>query len=111
MIVSRYDFTTLSVCYLLTYLKFYEFSTKMSALKSISSFTVIVGAGGKAQLYDNNGKGFPISDGVMVQTPGSCVNNGRLSVLAAVRFNSTNILEICLHIQHRSEAVSPRESK
>ena len=111
MIAFQYDFTTLSICYLLTHLKFYEFSTKMSALKSISSFTVLVAAGGETQLYNNNGKGFPISDGVMVQTPGSCVNNGRLSVLAAVWFDPTNIVKIFLHVKHRSEAVSPRRSK
>lgn len=111
MTVSRYDFTTLSVYYMLTYSQFYEFSTKMSALKSISSFTVLVAGGGKAQLYDNNGQGFPMSDGVLVQTPGSCINNGRLSVLAAVRFNSTSKLETCLHVHHRSEPVSPRQLK
>jgi hypothetical protein len=71
----------------LTLVQFYAFSTDIPAFTSVSSFTVFVAwTSGKTQAYDNNGKGFPIFDGVIVQTPQSCVDNGRLRVLAAVCF-------------------------
>jgi Peroxidase len=71
----------------LTTTKFYSFKAHIPILTSISSFAVaIVNTGGRNQLYHNNGNWFPISDGVIVQTSRSCVNNGRLNVLAAVCF-------------------------
>lgn len=54
---------------------------------SISSFTVLVTRiDGQTETYDNNAKGFPVSDSVIVQTRQSCVNNGKLKVVAAVSF-------------------------
>lgn len=69
---------------LLTAFKFYSFRTDIPILTSISSFAVaVVSTSGGNRVYDNNGKWFPISDRVIVQTPRSCVSNGRLYVLAA----------------------------
>lgn len=71
--------------YFLTETQFYSFRAEISMQTSISSFIVqVTRADGKTQLYDNNAEGFPISDDVMVQTPQSCVNSGKLNILAAV---------------------------
>ncbi|TVY18408.1 WSC domain-containing protein, partial [Lachnellula arida] len=69
---------------------FYGFSSNLPADSSISSFTVAVTyTTGATQTYDNNGNGFPIEDSVIVQTPQSCQSNGNLTVIAAVRGNTT----------------------
>ena len=44
---------------------------------------------GTTQTYNNNGGGFPVSDSVIVQTPQSCLSNGNLTVLAAIRSTVT----------------------
>jgi hypothetical protein len=94
MINSPYILFRLFKIYnLLTTTKFYSFKAHIPILTSISSFAVaIVNTGGRNQIYDNNGKWFPISDGVMVQTPQSCVKSGRLNVSAAVCFARENIV-------------------
>jgi hypothetical protein len=82
---------------LLIHSQFHAFNADFPVLTSISSFTVLVAKiGGRSQTYDNNGKGFPVSDGVIVQTPQSCVSNGKLNVLAAVRSLLEKTLELCL---------------
>jgi hypothetical protein len=57
---------------------------------SISSFTVFVtDTSGTVETFNNNGAGFPISDSVIVQTPQSCLSDGNITVLAAVRATLT----------------------
>jgi hypothetical protein len=68
--------------------QFYSFSKDLPVVTSISSFTVLVtSTDGATQTYDNNGNEFPLSDHVIVQTPKSCVSNGKLHVVAAVSHN------------------------
>ncbi|KAG9236578.1 heme peroxidase [Amylocarpus encephaloides] len=65
---------------------FYGFSSNIPAVSSISSFTVTVAeTDGLTTTFSNNGGGFPVQDDVMVLGPQSCLSNGNLTVLAAVR--------------------------
>jgi hypothetical protein len=75
--------------------QFYSFSKDLPVVTSISSFTVLItSTDGATQTYDNNGNGFPLSDHVIVQTPNSCVSNGKLNVVAAV---SNNLERNCIY--------------
>jgi hypothetical protein len=65
--------------------QFYSFSSTLPSDTSISSFNVIIDlASGGSELHDNNGTGFPVQDSIMVQSPQSCLNQGNLTVVAAV---------------------------
>jgi len=68
------------------FFKFYSFSSNLPVDSSISSFTVLINlVSGSTETHDNNGAGYPVSDAVIVQTPQSCLSNGNLTVVAAVR--------------------------
>ncbi|ELR07035.1 hypothetical protein VC83_06745 [Pseudogymnoascus destructans] len=72
---------------------FYKFAASIDSTKSISSFTVKVAvAGGTTETHDNNGKGYPVEDSVILQSPQSCLeiftdadNNRTLTIVAAKR--------------------------
>ncbi|KAF2475461.1 heme peroxidase [Lindgomyces ingoldianus] len=66
---------------------FYGFSTKLSADTSISSFNVVITLpGGSTEVHNNNGNGFKVDDGVIFQSPQSCLDaTGKLTIVAAVR--------------------------
>lgn len=67
---------------------FYPIEAVIPASTGISSFTVTVNNNdGTSKLYDNNGKGYPLQDDVLFQTPQSCIKgtSGALTVVAAVR--------------------------
>jgi len=70
--------------------QFYGINANLPSSTSISSFTVLVtDTSGTVETFNNNGAGFPISDSVIVQTPQSCLSNGNITVLAAVRATLT----------------------
>ncbi|KAG6025053.1 hypothetical protein E4U41_001620 [Claviceps citrina] len=67
---------------------FYPIEAVIPASSGISSFTVTVNnEDGTGKLYDNNGKGYPLQDDILFQTPQSCIRgtSGALTVVAAVR--------------------------
>ncbi|KFZ05199.1 hypothetical protein V501_08553 [Pseudogymnoascus sp. VKM F-4519 (FW-2642)] len=72
---------------------FYKFAASIDSTKSISSFTVEVAvADGTTETHDNNGKGYPVEDSVILQSPQSCLeiftdtdNNRVLTIVAAKR--------------------------
>ncbi|KFY37608.1 hypothetical protein V495_07058 [Pseudogymnoascus sp. VKM F-4514 (FW-929)] len=76
---------------------FYKFAGSIDSTTSISSFTVEIAVdGGATETHDNNGKGYPVEDSVILQTPQSCMelftdadNNRTLTVVAAKRTAST----------------------
>ncbi|KAF4633357.1 hypothetical protein G7Y89_g4765 [Cudoniella acicularis] len=69
---------------------FYSFSSSLPSSSSISSFTVLITlTGGGTETYNNNGTGFPVQDSVIFQSPQSCLNDGNLTVYAAVRSTVT----------------------
>ncbi|KAG6009640.1 hypothetical protein E4U21_001704 [Claviceps maximensis] len=67
---------------------FYPIEAVIPASNGISSFVVTVNnKDGTSKLYDNNGKGYPLQDDILFQTPQSCIKgtSGALTVAAAVR--------------------------
>ncbi|KAG5990925.1 hypothetical protein E4U43_004158, partial [Claviceps pusilla] len=67
---------------------FYPIEAVIPASSGISSFVVTVNnKDGTSKLYDNNGKGYPLQDDILFQTPQSCIKgtSGALTVAAAVR--------------------------
>ncbi|CAG8960213.1 hypothetical protein HYFRA_00012731 [Hymenoscyphus fraxineus] len=76
---------------------FFSFSSNIPASSSISSFTVAVAeTGGLTTTFSNNGGGFPIQDTVIVQSSQSCLSNGNLTVVAAVRSTSTTPVNLII---------------
>jgi hypothetical protein len=87
---------------------FYGINANIPATSSISSFTVVVtGTSGTIETFNNNGAGFPISDSVIVQTPQSCLSNGNLTVLAAVRATVTTPVNLSVTEKVPRTAGSP----
>ncbi|KIV88626.1 hypothetical protein PV10_08293 [Exophiala mesophila] len=71
---------------------FYGFDTKIPANSAISSFTVVVTLNsGGTKVFDNNGKGYPVSDAIFAQTANSALTAAsgtgvqKLNIVAAVR--------------------------
>lgn len=72
--------------------RFFQFNTTIDPAVGFSAFTVQFSttAGGAVTTADNNGAGFAISDGVMVQPATSCVmSDGTVNIVAAVRNDQT----------------------
>ncbi|GME28877.1 putative wsc domain containing protein [Neofusicoccum parvum] len=66
--------------------EFYGFSTSIPSESSISSFNVLITlTSGETELHDNNGSGFAVQDGVIFQSPQSCLSGTAMTVTAAVR--------------------------
>ncbi|KFH47339.1 L-ascorbate peroxidase-like protein [Hapsidospora chrysogenum ATCC 11550] len=67
---------------------FFPIKENIPASTGISSFAVTVNyVDGSHEYYDNNGKGYPLQDAVLLQLPQSCLlgSSGALTVTAAVR--------------------------
>ncbi|KAG5931668.1 hypothetical protein E4U53_001660 [Claviceps sorghi] len=67
---------------------FFPIRAVIPASSGISSFVVTVNhKDGTSKLYDNNGKGYPLQDDILFQTPQSCIKgtSGALTIAAAVR--------------------------
>jgi hypothetical protein len=87
---------------------FYSFSSNIPATASISLFTVTINlVGGTSETHDNNGAGYPISDSVIVQTPQSCLSNGNLTVVAAIRSTVTTPVNLTVTQKVKSTLGSP----
>ncbi|KAI0398059.1 heme peroxidase [Xylariaceae sp. FL0594] len=73
----------------------------------ISSFTLKVNmASGTSVAYDNNGGAYPMQDGILLQKPQSCLLNGKLQVVAAVR-NDLNALPVNMRISYKTPVGDP----
>lgn len=73
---------------------FFPISASIPVTSGISSFTVTLQLGdGTTQLYDNNGVSYPMSDGVILQKPQSCLlqGTGALTVSALVHNDRTSL--------------------
>lgn len=66
---------------------FYSFSANISAISSISSFTVTISkTDGSTETLNNGGGGFPVQDILLLQSPQTCSKiAGVLQITAAVR--------------------------
>jgi len=85
------DILSLESYMVLITMQFYSFSSTIPSDTSMSSFNVVIDlVGGGTELYNNGGTGFPVQDSIMLQTPQSCLNQGNLTVVAAV----SNTLDI-----------------
>jgi hypothetical protein len=73
----------------------------------ISSFTLTVNmASGTSEAYDNNGEAYPIQDAILMQKPQSCLLEGTLKVVAAVR-NDLNSTPVNLHLSYKTPVGNP----
>ncbi|KAK4219242.1 putative fungistatic metabolite [Rhypophila decipiens] len=71
---------------------FYPIEITMPASSGISQFTVRLNMNdGSSQTFDNNGNAYPLSDGVILQKPQSCLaqSTGAVTVTALVRNDIT----------------------
>lgn len=67
---------------------FFPIDANIPASSGISSFTVTINqVDGTSESFDNNGEGYPVQDGVLLQVPQSCLlgSSGALTIVAAVR--------------------------
>jgi hypothetical protein len=67
---------------------FFPIAADIPAASGISSFTVAINqVDGTQETFDNNGEGYPLQDGVLLQVPQSCLlgSSGALTIVAAVR--------------------------
>ncbi|KAG0649039.1 WSC domain-containing [Hyphodiscus hymeniophilus] len=87
--------------------EFYSFRANLPIASSISSFIITVSSNGLTQTYNNGGNGFPVSDSVIVQTPQSCIANGKLTVVAAVRSTVTTPVNMTVTQKVAQTAGSP----
>ncbi|OLN84494.1 WSC domain-containing protein-like protein 5 [Colletotrichum chlorophyti] len=86
----------------------YPISQNVPVSSGISSFTVTINrSDGSSTLFDNNGNGYPIQDGVFLQTDQSCLiqNSGDGTFVAAVR-NDRASLPVKLAITYASKRTS-----
>ncbi|TEA17549.1 WSC domain-containing protein [Colletotrichum sidae] len=73
----------------------------------ISSFTITVNMkDGSSKLYDNNGNGYPVQDGVFLQSPQSCLDKsaGTGTFVAAVR-NDRASLPVTMEITYKTRLI------
>ncbi|KAF6805249.1 wsc domain containing protein [Colletotrichum sojae] len=71
----------------------------------ISSFTITINMkNGPSQFYDNNGNGYPVQDGIFLQTTQSCLNqnSGQTTIIAAVR-NDRTTLPVSAEITYKTK--------
>ncbi|KAI1827931.1 heme peroxidase [Xylaria intraflava] len=80
---------------------------EIPASSGISSFTLTVNmASGTSKAYDNNGKSYPLKDGIFMQKPQSCLLNDNLTVVAAVR-NDLGSLPVSMNISYKTPVADP----
>ena len=73
---------------------FFPISVHVPASEGISSFVVKLNRkDGGSQIYDNNGQGYPMPDGIILQKPQSCLlqGSGALTAAALVRNDLANL--------------------
>ncbi|KAK7966705.1 WSC domain containing protein [Apiospora aurea] len=83
--------------------------TTIRTATGISSFTVALNlANGTILSFDNNGNSYPITDGIMLQSPQSCLltTSGQLTVTAAVR-NDLRSMPVMLQVTNQIPTVYP----
>jgi hypothetical protein len=90
----------------------YPISASIPVSSGISSFTVTVRmTDGSSTVYDNNGNGYPMQDGVLLQMPQSCLlqGTGASTLVAAVRNDRANlpVKAILSYKVKRTESVVP----
>ncbi|KAI0403627.1 hypothetical protein F4802DRAFT_598825 [Xylaria palmicola] len=81
---------------------------EIPASSGISSFTLTVNmASGTPQDYDNNGNGYPMQDAIFMQKPQSCLLEGKLKVVAAVRNDLNSSGPINLQLSYKTPVGDP----
>lgn len=83
--------------------------TTVPTATGISSFTVTLNlANGTTLSFDNNGNSYPVTDGIMLQSPQSCMlpTSGQLTVTAAVR-NDLGSMPVTLQVTNQVPTVYP----
>lgn len=88
---------------------FYGFSATLSAGTSISSFNVVVSStNGAQETFTNNDVGYAVNDNIIFQIPQSCADgSGKLTIVAAVRDDSTPSVQIVARVPRASPTPVP----
>ncbi|KAI1423013.1 hypothetical protein F5Y12DRAFT_716792 [Xylaria sp. FL1777] len=85
----------------------FPISVKIPTSSGISSFTLTVNmASGTSKAYDNNGNSYPVQDAILMQKPQSCLLEGKLSIVAAVR-NDLNSQPVNLQLSYKTPVGIP----
>ncbi|KAI1438727.1 heme peroxidase [Xylaria sp. CBS 124048] len=85
----------------------FPINAQIPASSGISSFTLAVNMNsGISTVYDNNGNSYPMKDDIFVQKPQSCLLDGNLTVMAAVR-NDLTAQSVNLHISYKTAFADP----
>ncbi|TGJ86013.1 hypothetical protein E0Z10_g2742 [Xylaria hypoxylon] len=85
----------------------FPISVQIPASSGISSFTLTLNmASGTSEVYDNNGESYVIQDAIIMQKPQSCLLEGDLKVVAAVR-NDLDSLPVNLQLSYKTPVGNP----
>ncbi|GAP84127.1 putative WSC domain-containing protein [Rosellinia necatrix] len=85
----------------------FPISIEVPTSSGISSFTLTVNmASGTSEAYDNNGEAYPIQDAILMQKPQSCLLEGTLNVVAAVR-NDLESSPVNLRLSYKTPVDNP----
>ncbi|KAI8630141.1 heme peroxidase [Xylariaceae sp. FL1651] len=85
----------------------FPINTAISTSSGISSYTLtLTMASGTSKVYDNNGNSYPLQDGILMQKPQSCLLQGNLNVVAAVR-NDLNSLPVNMYLSYKTPVGDP----
>ncbi|KAI1310047.1 heme peroxidase [Xylaria venustula] len=85
----------------------FPISVQIPTSSGISSFTLTVNmASGTSKAYDNNGNSYPIQDAILMQKPQSCLLEGNLKVVAAVR-NDLGTQPVKLQLSYKTPVANP----
>ncbi|KAI1754591.1 hypothetical protein F4782DRAFT_37229 [Xylaria castorea] len=86
----------------------FPINVEIPATSGISSFTLTVNmASGTSQAYDNNGDSYRVQDAILMQKPQSCLLQGKLDVVAAVRNDLNNSAPVNLHLSYKTPFAGP----
>ncbi|KAI1810076.1 heme peroxidase [Poronia punctata] len=85
----------------------FPINLEIPASTGISSFTLKVNmASGTSKAYDNNGETYLVQDDILLQKPQSCLLQGKLQVVAAVR-NDLGKLPVNMHLSYKTPVGDP----
>ncbi|KAI1363587.1 heme peroxidase [Xylaria arbuscula] len=85
----------------------FPISVQIPTSSGISSFTLAVNmASGTSEEYDNNGNSYPIQDDILMQKPQSCLLEGDLKVVAAVR-NDLETQPVRMQLSYKTPVDDP----
>ncbi|KAI0911180.1 heme peroxidase [Ustulina deusta] len=85
----------------------FPISVQIPTASGISSFTLTVNmASGISKAYDNNGNLYPIQDAILMQKPQSCLLEGKLNVVAAVR-NDLDSQPVNMQLSYKTPVGDP----